>query len=56
MHFENTGYRVLQEKSNNTTSFAEQLKFQEKVTFTHVTQMSKDKSTLKKLKLGHYTF
>lgn len=56
MHFENTRYRVLQEKSNNTTSFAEQLKFQEKVTFTHVTQMRRDKSTLKKLKLGHYTF
>ena len=29
-------YRVLHERNNITASFAEHLKFQEKLTFTHV--------------------
>ena len=35
IHFENAIYRVLYERSNITTSFAEHLKFQEKLTFTY---------------------
>ena len=34
-HFEIAKYKVLRERSSNTNSFAEHLKFQEKVTFTH---------------------
>ena len=35
MHFENAIYRVLNERSNITASFAEHLKFREKLTFIY---------------------
>ena len=44
MHFENTTYRVLQEKSNNTASFAEDLKFLGKSTFIHTLWINSGKS------------
>ena len=44
---QDTKYRVLHEKSNNTASFPEDLKFQEKVTFTHVPWVNSSKSKYK---------
>ena len=35
IHFENLIYRMLLKRSKITTPFAEHLKFQEKITFTH---------------------
>ena len=44
IHFENAVYMVLHERSNNTASFVERLKFREKVTFTHALWFNSGKS------------
>ena len=43
MHFEITTYRVLHERINKTASFAEHLKFQEKLTFTYALSVKSGK-------------
>ena len=44
MYFEKTICRVLHERSNITSSFAERLEFQEKLTFTHAFWINSAKS------------
>ena len=39
--FEKTTYRVFRKGSNNTTSFAEHMKFQEKETFIHASWVNR---------------
>ena len=58
MHFENAIYRVLRERRNTTTPFAEHLKFQKQIkkTFTHSFWVNSDESKEKLLELGHFTF
>ena len=48
-------YSVFHERSNITAYFAEQLKFQKQVTFTHALWMNSTKWKWEKLKLGHCT-
>ena len=43
LHFEITTYRVLHERINKTASFAEHLKFQDKLTFTYVLSVKSGK-------------
>ena len=43
-HFEKGIYRVLHERSNITASFAQDLKFKKKKTFTYALWVNSDKS------------
>ena len=55
IHFENAIYKVLHLRSSITAPFAEHLKFQEKMTYTHLL-WSKGAEQNKKTELEHYKF
>ena len=55
MHFEIAKYRVLHERSNNTASFAEHMKFKEKW-LLHMRFALIVVNQIKKLKSRYYTF
>ena len=56
MHFKIATYRVLQERSNQTASFAEYLKFQDYMTFTYAPSAKSGKLKQKKIEYEHFTF
>ena len=56
IHFQNATYRALQERSNDTASFAEHLKLQEKLTCADALWINCSQLKQTKLESGHYTF
>ena len=56
IHFKNAAYRVLQERSNNTVSFPDHLKFEEMLLFADALWINCSKLKLKKLESRDHTF